>query len=66
MKPYDPTGTTWRRIMGFLDGGITKGTDTTPREVLNMLAVLVVFILAYAWRDEIQALVGQLFLLLPS
>ncbi len=52
--------------MGFLDGGITKGTDTTPREVLNMLAVLVVFILAYAWRDEIQALVGQLFLLLPS
>jgi len=66
MKPYDPTRTTWRKIMAVFDGAITKGTETTPHEILNMLAVVLVFILAYAWLDEIQALVGQLFLLLPS
>jgi hypothetical protein len=61
MDPYDPTGTTWRKIMAFLDGAITKGTETTPREILNMLAVVLVFILTYAWLDEIQALVGHPF-----
>ena len=52
--------------MAVLDGAITKGTETTPREILNMLGVMLVFILAYAWLDEIQALVGQILLLLPS
>jgi hypothetical protein len=61
MNPYEPPGTTWRKMMAFLDGAITKGTETTPREILNMLVVLLVFILAYAWLDEIQALVGHPF-----
>jgi hypothetical protein len=61
MNPYDPTRTTGRKIMAFLDGPITRGTETTPREILNMLAVVLVFILAYAWLDEIRALVGHPF-----
>jgi hypothetical protein len=47
--------------MAFLDGPTTKRTETTPREILNMLAVVLVFILAYAWLGEIQALVGHPF-----
>jgi hypothetical protein len=58
---YDPIRTTWRKIIAFLDGPITKRTETTPREILNMLAVVLVFILAYAWLGEIQALVGHPF-----
>jgi len=61
MNPYDPRGTTWAKIMAFLDGPISKGTETTPREILNMLTVVLVFMLAYAWLDEIQALVGHPF-----
>jgi hypothetical protein len=61
MNRYDPTGTTWRKIMACLDGALTKGTETTPREILNMLAVMLAFILTYAWLDEIQALVGHPF-----
>jgi hypothetical protein len=56
-----PTRTIRQKIMGFLDGGITKGTDTTPLEILSMLGVLLVFILVYAWLDEIQSLIGRPF-----
>jgi hypothetical protein len=44
-----------------LDGAITKGTETTLREILSMLALLLVFILVYAWLEEIQAFVGHPF-----
>ena len=55
-------GTAWRKITGFLDGVLRVfETDTTPLELLNMLAVVLVFILAYAWLDEIQAFVRHLF-----
>ena len=47
--------------MGFLNRGITKGTETTPFELLGMLGVLLVFILVYTCLDEIQALVGRPF-----
>ena len=57
--PADPTGTTWRKLMAFLDGALTQGTETTPREILSMLAVVLVFILVYNWLDEIRALVGH-------
>ena len=66
MKSYDPPGTIWRKIGVFLAGAIAKGTETTRLETLNMLAVLVAFILAYAYLDEIQALLERLLLLLPS
>jgi hypothetical protein len=57
----DAARTTRRKIVAFLDGAITKGTETTPREILSMLALLLVFILVYAWLEEIQAFVGHPF-----
>jgi hypothetical protein len=57
----DPARTTRRKIVAFLDGAITKGSETTPREILSMLALLVIFILVYAWLEEIQAFVGRPF-----
>jgi hypothetical protein len=47
--------------MAFLDGAIAEGTETTPREILNMLAVLLAFMLVYVWMDEIQALLAHPF-----
>ena len=44
MKPNDPTRTTWRKIMAVLDCANTKGTEKTPREIKNMLAVMLVFL----------------------
>jgi hypothetical protein len=57
----DPARTTGRKFVAFLDGAITKGTETTPREILSMLALLLLFILVYAWLEEIQAFVGHPF-----
>lgn len=51
----------WRKITEFLGGGLTKGTETTPFEILGMLAILLIFILVYSWLDELQALLRQLF-----
>ena len=56
-----PANPTRRAIMGFLNGRISKGTETTPFEILGMLAVLLAFIIAYTWLDEIQSLVGRPF-----
>jgi hypothetical protein len=61
VNPYDPPGTTWRRVIAFFDGPMTNRTETTPREILNMLVVLLVSIVVYAWLDEIRALVGHPF-----
>ena len=62
MNPYDPTGTTGRKIMAFsLMAPSRRAPRRRLREILNMLAVVLVFILAYAWLDEIQALVGHPF-----
>ena len=47
--------------MAFLDGAIAEGTETTAREILNMLAVVLAFMVAYAWMDEIQALLAHPF-----
>ena len=47
--------------MAFLNGSITKGTETTPLEMLGMLAVVLTFVVVYTWLDEIQALVGRPF-----
>jgi hypothetical protein len=56
-----PASPTRRKIMGFLNGAISKGNETTPFEILGMLAIVLVFMLAYTWLDEIQALVGRPF-----
>ena len=58
----DALRTTWRKITGLLDGVLRLfETDTTPLELLSMLAVVMVFIFVYTWLDEIQAFVRHLF-----
>ena len=57
----DPGRSTWQKINAFLDRALATDTETTPREILSMLALVLVFILAYTWLDEIRIFVGHPF-----